>query len=239
MGISFFAGNADHPPFAFVARREDPDEEKRTISAEDLVGKAVSVLGTFMSPTAILCEALNRAGIAVKALPLDRWKEREPSLERVDLQVDTRLDGQLHALEVGEVDYALLIFPYTRDLSHRLAGTGELVCHVSVEPLERQMGEFLESRPLNALVTWAEWYQENGEWKKSVDELVEAVERKNKFLNEQAGSKGIAPGRGEVLFKAQGLHHTDVEALRQIRPVGVEIGLLPPARPGKLDWVAA
>lgn len=240
LGTSFYAGAGDHRPFQFVARPYEPGEEKRLITADDLRGKAISVLGKLMSPTALLCEALKAEGIEVEVWPLTEWKRRRPSEDRVDLQVDGSLEGQIHALEAREVDLALLIFPYNQGPPPRLRGVDEPVCKVAVKPLEDLMWDFLASRPLNALVTNAAWYESSDRWRDSVDHLVEVVEEKNRFLsNQEVPNLRDTLAREEIRFATGDLRHADEESLRKIAEIGTEIGLIKPGVPkGEIAWVS-
>ncbi|HET8813986.1 MAG TPA: hypothetical protein VFM51_03420 [Solirubrobacterales bacterium] len=231
---NFSAGSSTHPPFRFVGRRNG--RPAAALDIEDLCGRTIGVIGHYMSPTVTLSAALRKLGVDTKIWRTSDWSERTPSDQRLDLLVSETMAGQHHALKSKQVDWALVIYPYTHD-SYASRFADPTMEHVKIEPLESLMSQLLASQTLNVLVTRSDWYEGNRQWRVAVDGLMENVLWKNRILEEDEDAKLIhAAGQsveetvlsGEIEFdtRTEGIHSGE---LRKLDSVGAGAGLWPEA----------
>lgn len=228
MGRSFSA-NSEHLPFGFLARDGTPCA---LASAAALRGRAVGVLGHFMSPTIILQSALHNLGIEAKLWRPRDWPGRSPDPNRVDLLVSGTADGQRHSLTSGQVDVALLIFPYTSPRYGMDFQTSGLE-PVALKDLRAEMATLLGGQSLNMLATRADYYEKYEPWRTTVDGLVEKVGYKNDAFSHPERSKVIqgidgpveaALTSGEITFDSTP-SPAHFDELERLATVGNEINL--------------
>ena len=230
---NFSAGTVGHPPFRFVGRREAGNPS--SIDVADLYGKAVAVIGQCMSPTAALSSALRDLGVKTRLWQTHDWFERHPDRRCLDLLVSESIDGQHHALKTKQVDWALVIYPYTHD-PYGSRFSDSAVENIEIKSLEGRMGELLASETLNVFVTHNDWYSSHPQWRLAVDGLVEKVSWRNRQMDEDntnlihaaSGSVEEALVSGEVEFNVAG-EVLSKEELDRFELVGASAGLWPDA----------
>lgn len=228
MGRSFSA-NSEQLPFGFLAR---DGTASALVSAASLRGKVVGVLGHFMSPTIILQRALHNLGVEAKLWRPSDWPGRSADLGRVDLLVSGTVDGQRHSLTSGQVDVALLIFPYTSQRYGADPQTSGLE-PVALKDVRTEMATLLDGQSLNMLATRADYYEKYESWRSTVDGLVEKVGYKNESFNHPERSKVIqgidgpveaALTSGEITFDPMP-SPTHFDELERLATVGAEMKL--------------
>lgn len=189
IGPSFFGGGIGHSPFA-VIEVGLADAKPRPLKAPtELNGKAISVLGRFMSPTIVLREALKSVGLRSKIWTPDEWRTRYSSPDRVDILVNRRFDSQVHEVEAGHTDYALIVYPFThrREIAHAHPNG---LRHVDLGAISQFMRESLSERLLNVLVTDKARYHSSESWRRRVHKLHGEVERLNRQMAQLAQPGG-------------------------------------------------
>jgi hypothetical protein len=193
VGPSFFGGGIGHSPFVVIETGPADEKPRALRDPIELNGKAISVLGRFMSPTIVLREALKSVGLQSKVWIADEWRNRSPSPDRVDIMVNRRFDSQVHEVEAGHTDYALIVYPFThrREIAHAHPNG---LRHVDLGVISKSMRESLSARLLNVLVTDKVRYQSSGSWRRRVHRLHGEVERLNRQMVQLA-----QPGGADVL----------------------------------------
>jgi hypothetical protein len=189
IGPSFFGGGIGHSPFVVIEAGLADEKPRPLIDPVELNGKAVGVLGRFMSPTIVLREALKSVGLKSKIWTADEWRNRCPGVDRVDILVNRRFDSQVHEVEAGHTDYALIVYPFTH--RHEIAHAHPNgLRHVDLGAISKSMRDSLSARLLNVLVTDKAKYQSSETWRRRVHKLHGEVERLNRQMAQLAQPGG-------------------------------------------------
>jgi hypothetical protein len=205
IGPSFSVNEHGRRPFAFLARRAaqpiSPD------SVPTLAGRCFGVFGRCMSPTVTLLDALQHHGFATGLWEMDEWSTREPQHDRVDLLVTDSLEGQLHALKSGQVDYILVIYPHTHN--DRVITWPETP-RPELTAITETMADALSGALLNVLVTNQALYESDPRHQQKVEDTRDEVNRKNEVLNQMTwrGRALYDVGRSAALLV--GAHVPDI-----------------------------
>jgi hypothetical protein len=196
VGPSFFGGGIGHSPFVVIEAGPADEKPRELKDPVELNGKAIGVLGRFMSPTVVLREALKSVGMRSKIWPAEEWRERCPDPNRVDILVNRRFDSQVHEVEAGHTDYALVVYPFThrREIAHAHPNG---LRHVDLGEISKSMRKSLSARLLNVLVTDKLKYHSSDTWRRRVHKLYGEVGRLNRQM-----AQLTQPGGAEALTDA-------------------------------------
>jgi hypothetical protein len=226
---TFSAGTSN--PFAFVKSGPHADDPQLTAGA--LSGAAIGVLGRRMSPTVVLLEVLHQLQLEPRLWDVRNWRDRQPREGCVDVMVGSMFGGQVQALESGQVDYALVIYPHNHDKRIGDSPASELQL-VTIDPLERGMHALLSEHALNVLVANADLYESDAGWHDRVEIVREAVRTTNGAINAaRARGAGNTIGDDEIV----GGGHTTADVIARRLDLLQRVSLLPPLAPEQVERV--